>query len=83
MKTGEISKMPISMQRAYLTLPDRLYQIRKERNLSQLAVSLETGICEASICTYENGSKYPMFHNLIRLAAFYGVSVGWLIGETE
>lgn len=83
MKTGEISKMPVPMQRAYLTLPDRLYQIRKERNLTQLDVELETGIIKESISLYENGLRYPVFYNLVRLAAFYGVSVGWLIGETE
>lgn len=83
MKTGKIGQMPDPVKRAYLTLPERLRQIRREQGFTQFVVEQETGILTSSLSTYENGVKYPQFDNLIRLATFYGVSVGWLLGETN
>lgn len=81
LKTSDLEKMPDSIQKAYKTLPERLYQIRKKRGLTQLDVELETGILKESISMYENAMRYPVFHNLLTLTAFYNVSVAWLIGE--
>lgn len=81
LKTSDINKMPAPMQRAYVTLPNRLYKIRRDKGLTQEAVGWETGIAKVTLSMYENGMRYPIFRNLVRLAAFYEVSVGWLIGE--
>ena len=71
------------MKRAYFMLPARLYEIRKRCGFTQMAVELETGISKGAISMYETGTRCPTFHNLLRLAALYGVSVGWLLGETQ
>ena len=83
MKASKIKERPEQVQRVYKILPERLYQIRRERKLTQLEVEQGTGISMCCVSVYENGVKYPKFDNLIRLAVFYGVSVGWLLGETD
>lgn len=81
LKAKEIEKMPAPLQRAYRFLPARLYEVRRKLGLTQLAVEMKTGIPKETISAYENGMRYPAFYNLVSLAAFYEVSVGWLIGE--
>lgn len=81
MRRVDTREMPAPMQLAYKTLPERLYRIRRERGLTQLEVELETGICKVTISQYESGVRYPIFLNLLKLATFYEVKVGWLLGE--
>lgn len=83
MKTSELLAMPDAVRRAYMELPQRLYSIREAKGLSQMEVSDGAGVHHTSISAYENGSKYPIFDKLVRLAAFYEVSVGWLLGEEK
>ncbi len=60
---------------------ERLYKARREKHLTQMEAALDTGICMVSISKYESGARVPTLGNLLRLAEYYGVSAGWLIGE--
>lgn len=73
--------MPAAMQRAYEVLPERLRDIREERGLTKAEAGRESGMDARLIARYEAGERYPGFYNLVRMAAFYKVEVGWLLGE--
>lgn len=77
------NEMPPDMQRAYRMLPERLYKRRRELRLTQMQVWMDTGIAMSSISQFENGRRIPTFENLLVLASYYGVKVGWLLGETD
>ena len=36
-----------------------------------------------TISQFENNKNVPSFHSLIRIAAFFGVTIDWLVGHTE
>jgi transcriptional regulator with XRE-family HTH domain len=77
------NEMAPDMQRAYRMLPERLYKRRRELHLTQMQVWMDTGIAMSSISQFENGRRIPTFENLLVLASYYGVKVGWLLGETD
>ena len=57
----------------------KLYELRKERNLTLQAVHLKTGIALASLSAYERGRYAPSIENLCKLAKFYKVPLDELL----
>ena len=62
-----------------MLLSQKIYELRKERNLSLQALHLQTGIALASLSAYEKGNYTPSLENLCRLARFYDVSLDDLL----
>ncbi len=60
-----------------------LKRIRKENNLTQLALQLKTGIDQATISKYETGERVPTVENLCILADFFGTSLDFLMDRTD
>ena len=58
-------------------------KLRRERKMTQIAVQMATGIDQALLSKYENGSRTPTTDNLILLADFYRVSIDYLLCRTE
>lgn len=56
---------------------NNLKLLRRQRGYTQLAVQMKTGIEQALLSKYENGSRVPPTETLVRLADFLG-SV-WII----
>lgn len=65
------------------TLAERLYLLRKERNLTQVDISKEIDISLNSYRRYELDEREPDAPILVRMADFYGVSADYLLGRTE
>lgn len=59
----------------------RLYAKRKELDISQGVVSLDTGIIQTNISKYETGKLEPNLETLGKLADYYQVSIDWLLGN--
>ena len=57
--------------------------LRKERNLTQLQLSKETGIKYRSLINYENAVREPNSKNMAILENFFNVSGLYLRGETQ
>jgi len=60
-----------------------LRKLRKERRMTQIAVQMATGIDQALLSKYENGTRTPTTDNLLLLADFYRVSIDYLLCRTE
>ena len=45
--------------------------LRKQHNLTQLALQMKTGIEQALLSKFENGERVPPTETLLRLAEFY------------
>lgn len=59
----------------------RLYIIRTENELTQQQLADKLGINRTNYCKYERGLRIPAkFDFWIKLANYYGVSVGYLMG---
>ena len=67
-----------------LTIPERLKDLRTERNLILEQLSEATGISRAALGKYEaDDFKDISPFSIAALAKFYGVSADYLMGLTE
>lgn len=62
---------------------ERLKLLRKKRNLSQVALSIETGIDQSQISKYERGERIPSTGDLLLLADFFDTSLDYLMNRTD
>jgi len=61
----------------------RLKQVREDKGLTQQDIGNIIDSDKALICLYEKGSSEPGVRSAMKIANFLGVSLDWLIGETE
>ena len=64
-------------------MQNNLKKIRKERKLTQIALQMETGIEQALLSKFENGTRIPPTETLIILADYYGVSIDYILCRTD
>ena len=64
-------------------MENNLKKLRKAKRMTQIAVQMATGIDQALLSKYENGSRVPTTENLLLLADFYHVSLDYLLCRTE
>ena len=62
-----------------MTLGQRLYQLRKDKNLSQEELADRLGVSRQSVSKWETDASYPEPEKLVAIAAFYHVSVDFLL----
>ena len=59
----------------------RLHTVRRKRKLGLHTVALATGIGASTLSRYETGKVQPGLTNVVRLAAYYDVTMEWLAGD--
>lgn len=60
--------------------PERLKEVRKKKKINQAALSKHLNYGYTAIANYESGRNEPSFDVLIKLAEYFDVSVGYLVG---
>lgn len=60
-----------------------LHQIRKEKGISQVSLSIKLGISQETISAYENGKAFPSVGTLIKLCNIFNVSSYYLLDRTD
>ena len=61
----------------------RIYELRKQRGLSQKEIGEAVGLSHKAISTIESGSRSTTIEKLVLLADFFGVSTDYLLGRRE
>ncbi len=64
---------------AYLQISERLKQLRAEKGLTQAQVAQRISVTRSTLSAYENGTRYPSYDVLVRLAYLFGVSTDYLL----
>ena len=62
---------------------ERLYQLRKERGLSQEELANEVGVSRQAVQKWESGAAQPSLDKLTALARYFGVTLDWLVNGEE
>ena len=62
---------------------DRVKSLRKEKQVTQREMGEHLGITMRAYQSYEQGTRYPDFPGLIRLADFFDVSLDYLVGRSN
>ena len=61
----------------------RLKQLREERGVSQVKLSMDLNMNQNTISRYETGVREADYATLIRLADYFDVSIDYLLERTE
>jgi len=64
-------------------MKNNLRKLRKERNLTQVALQMQTGIEQSLLSKIENGERVPTTETLMTLADFYHVSIDYILCRTD
>ncbi len=64
-------------------LPEKLRNLRENRNLSRRMVSEQIGISQSILADYESGHRTPSLKIFMKLCAAYGCSPNILLGKDE
>ncbi len=62
-----------------MTFGERLYQLRKEKNLSQEELAEQLEVSRQSVSRWENGTASPDFDKTVRLSEIFGVTTDRLL----
>lgn len=62
-------------------MKNRIYELRKEKNVSQSELANVIGVTRQAISLYEAGKREPKLATWQKLADFFGVSIAYLQGE--
>lgn len=66
-----------------MKLSERLVELRKEKNLSQLELAEALNVSRQSVSLWENGSTTPALDKLQFLAEFYDITIDELFYSVE
>jgi len=61
----------------------RLKELRKQKHISQVRLSIEMNMAQNTISQYENEIRQADYETLIAFADFFDVSVDYLLGRTD
>lgn len=65
-------------------LAKRLRELREEKGLTQKELAQALGLnSKSTITNYEQNSRDPDYETLIKIAKYFGVSVDFLLGQTD
>lgn len=64
-----------------MTLPEKLYELRKAKGLTQDEVAEALGVSRQAVSKWEMGTGVPSVDSLVAISEFYGVTVDSLIKE--
>lgn len=62
---------------------DNLKKLRKDKQITQLKLSIDLGISQELISRYELGTSFPQPNMLIKIADYFNCSVDYLLNRTD
>lgn len=62
---------------------NRIRQLREEKNITQVRLSIELEVSQETISAYEMGKHYPSVKSLLKLRRIFGVNTDYILGLSE
>ena len=62
---------------------NRIKQLREEKRMTQVRLSIELGVSQETVSAYEKGKYFPTFSILAKLSELFGVSIDYIMGLTD
>ena len=63
-----------------MKISERLKELRLEKNISQMQLSMATGLSQSAIARWELGKSEPTASALVILSKYFGESTDYLLG---
>lgn len=62
---------------------NRIRELREEKRITQVRLSIELEVSQETISAYEMGKYYPSVKSLIKLRDIFGVNIDYILGLTD
>ena len=62
---------------------NKIKELRKEKNISQLKLALDLSMNQNTISRYETGEREADYKTLIKIADYFNVSIDYLLERTD
>jgi len=62
---------------------NRIKQLREERHMTQVRLSIELEVSQEAVSAYEHGKHYPSVSTLMKLANLFHTSCDYILGLTD
>lgn len=62
---------------------NRIKELRKERHITQVRLSIELEVSQEAISAYEMGKHYPSVSSLLKLREIFNVSIDYILGLSD
>ena len=64
-------------------MPNRIRELRQEKKITQLQLSIELNVTQETISAYEHGRHYPSVAALIKLTEIFDASMDYIMGLSD
>lgn len=64
-------------------MKNRIRQLREEKNMTQVRLSIELEVSQETISSYESGKHYPSVSNLLKLSELFHASCDYILGVSD
>ena len=61
----------------------RLKELRKQKKISQIKLSIDLNMNQNTLSRYENGAREADYRTLVMFADYFNVSLDYLFGRTD
>ena len=75
-----LSKLLVKAGANKVDFGEKLRKLRKESGLTQKQLADRLGLAKSIVSYYENGSRYPSYDVLVKLARIFHVSTDYFLG---
>nr|WP_294677450.1 helix-turn-helix transcriptional regulator [uncultured Blautia sp.] len=62
---------------------NRIKQLREEKKITQIRLSIELEVSQETISAYEKEKYYPSAKSLMKLREIFGVSIDYIMGLSD
>lgn len=64
-------------------MANRIRELREEKHMTQVRLSIELEVSQETVSAYESGKHYPSVENLIKLSHLFHTSCDYILGLSD
>lgn len=64
-------------------MKNRIRELREERHMTQVRLSIELGVSQETVSAYEKQKHYPSYTQLVKMSELFHTSVDYLMGRSD
>lgn len=62
---------------------NRIKQLRKEKNMTQIRLSIELDVSQETVSAYESGKHFPSVQILLKMSEIFNASCDYILGLSD
>lgn len=64
-------------------MENRIRELREEKHMTQVRLSIELEVSQETVSAYENQRHYPSFTQLVKMSDLFHASIDYIMGRSD